>query len=362
MSDETLVSLAPYPNSILIPGESSISNSGPNSESSSGPNSESISILNEISNREAPQVLSDNELIGKIKNLACAERRLTKILIIHIAEFDQRKLYLKQAYGSLFEYLTNEIGYSDGAAQRRIDAARLSVSAPDIATKIENGSINLSQISYLQRACRQIKKDSGFFVPNSFRADIINSLENKNKAQSEVIVAQALQLPVLVSENVAKHQADRSVRIEMTFTEKEMESITQARHILSNKTGGTMKDTFVEMANSLVKANQIKINQNENENKLKLGEAEVSTATVAAGRAVGISTAIVAVPTKIRKTVLARDGSCQFKNKVTGKVCGSKFFLEADHIQPRFAGGSNALENLRMLCRKHNQYRYSANL
>ncbi|MFZ4404258.1 MAG: hypothetical protein ACOYOK_09175 [Pseudobdellovibrionaceae bacterium] len=31
-----------------------------------------------------------------------------------------------------------------------------------------------------------------------------------------------------------------------------------------------------------------------------------------------------------------------------------------DHIQPQFAGGNHAPENLRIYCRNHNTYRYHA--
>jgi 5-methylcytosine-specific restriction endonuclease McrA len=35
--------------------------------------------------------------------------------------------------------------------------------------------------------------------------------------------------------------------------------------------------------------------------------------------------------------------------------CGSKYALEIDHRRPRALGGTNALENLRLLCRSCNQ-------
>lgn len=40
-----------------------------------------------------------------------------------------------------------------------------------------------------------------------------------------------------------------------------------------------------------------------------------------------------------------------------GKLCGETRFLEVDHIQPYALGGSNKLENLRLLCSAHNALR-----
>jgi hypothetical protein len=49
------------------------------------------------------------------------------------------------------------------------------------------------------------------------------------------------------------------------------------------------------------------------------------------------------------------EGKCQFVDLETGKRCGSRYFLEIDHsIKPVALGGSNDLENLRLLCRGHN--------
>lgn len=82
------------------------------------------------------KMLTDNELNLTIKNLASEERKLTKDILLHIAEVDKRRLYLRMAYPSLYEYLTKEIGYSEGSAQRRIDAARLISKLPEVTNKI----------------------------------------------------------------------------------------------------------------------------------------------------------------------------------------------------------------------------------
>src|SRR5688572_7544683 len=103
--------------------------------------------------------LSNTELNQKVKTLAEQERKLTREIIEHIAEVDRRKLFLDMAFSSLFEYLTEEIKYSAGAAQRRIDAARLSQRIPELTLKIEDGSLNFSHLSKVQKICRQIKSD-----------------------------------------------------------------------------------------------------------------------------------------------------------------------------------------------------------
>lgn len=198
----------------------------------------------------ALQSLNDTELTDKIKSLAREERELTRNIIEHIAEIDRRKTFLVMAYSSLFEYLTNEIGYSEGAAQRRIDAARLLQRVPEVAEKIEVGTLNLAQISKLQRTMRLAKKD-GRKVELADQRAILEKLENRTGEQTDLILAKEFALPV-ETEARTHIQRDESVRVEITFSKEEMALINQARDILSNKTGGSLKETLLEMAGKIV--------------------------------------------------------------------------------------------------------------
>jgi endonuclease III len=201
--------------------------------------------------------LKDSELNAQIKSLVQTERQLLEQILLHIAEVDRRKLYLKMAYSSLFEYLTEEIGYSAASAQRRIDAARLSQKVPEVLTQIQEGSINLSQISKVQQIVRQIKKESGTTVPLEVQKTVIEKLENKGARETDLILAQEFQLKI---ETKDKHyiQRDESVRVELTFTKEEAELLEKARAILSHKTQGSLKETLLEMARKLVKASEPK--------------------------------------------------------------------------------------------------------
>ena len=64
------------------------------------------------------------------------------------------------------------------------------------------------------------------------------------------------------------------------------------------------------------------------------------------------------IPTQIKRLVWTRDqGQCTYICPETKKKCGSKHFLQIDHIHPYSLGGSSKLNNLRLLCAGHNQYR-----
>lgn len=177
--------------------------------------------------------LSNPELHASLKSFAARERKITHIVLLHIMELDNRKLYAEMAYSSLWEYLVEEIGYSSPAAQSRIDAARLMVQVPDLGQKIESGSMNLSQVGVLQKTFRQIKRITKVSVSADQKQKIVEKLENKTARETEVFLAKTFDLPVLVNEKV-KIQKDESTRYEITFSKEEAEILNQAQGLLSH--------------------------------------------------------------------------------------------------------------------------------
>ncbi|MDE0152017.1 MAG: HNH endonuclease signature motif containing protein [Bdellovibrionales bacterium] len=64
------------------------------------------------------------------------------------------------------------------------------------------------------------------------------------------------------------------------------------------------------------------------------------------------------IPAGIRRFIWTRDhGECSYICPETKRKCGSKHLLQIDHIHPYSLGGSSKLNNLRLLCAGHNQYR-----
>ena len=94
--------------------------------------------------------LSDSNLLSQTKLLVQKERKITVEVLEHLCEIDQRKLYLKRGFSSLFNYATKELGYSEGSTYRRINAMKLCREFPETAFKIQNGNLNLTTASQLQ--------------------------------------------------------------------------------------------------------------------------------------------------------------------------------------------------------------------
>jgi len=87
--------------------------------------------------------LSNDELIKKIKELRGEEKRILALLLEYLHELDNRKLYRELGYPSLFAFCTKALGYSEGAAFRRIAAARALSVCPELCHQIETGKLSL---------------------------------------------------------------------------------------------------------------------------------------------------------------------------------------------------------------------------
>ena len=65
------------------------------------------------------------------------------------------------------------------------------------------------------------------------------------------------------------------------------------------------------------------------------------------------------IPAAVRREVWRRDqGCCSYVDRHTGRRCGSRFFLELDHIVPVARGGAAEPGNLRLRCAAHHRYRH----
>ncbi len=95
------------------------------------------------------------------KNLVLKERALIGEIIAHLAEIETRKLYCDLMYHSLYDYCTEELGYTNDQAYRRISAMRLSKQLPQIKTKLENGSISLSSANMFSTLIKDSKMEKG---------------------------------------------------------------------------------------------------------------------------------------------------------------------------------------------------------
>ncbi len=360
--------------------------------------------------------LSNNQLVERMNRLVQTERKITHLVLSHIAEIENRRLFLEAGYSSMFEFLTKKFLYSESAAYRRLQAARLLKKVPEIVEKIEQGVLNLSQLSQVQSGIRQkekeIKKSFGIKPTGliSEAKQILNRIENKTQKESQVILAQEFDISIKNKET-ERLQKDESLKLELVFNIEQKEILHQARSLLSNKNPShNWVDLFVLLAKREVvkrvgkeKLNEeskqgmnAEFNQVKSENFIqgineesKPDVNEESKPKLEAKSEVKLdkkSKAIKSDPKKLQMPSMQFTGEapshllrrasplrkclpvqlkrnlfqkanycCEYLDQTTKNRCISKSFLEIEHIQPLAFGGSDDEKNLKILCRGHNQ-------
>ena len=301
--------------------------------------------------------VSNEVLLLRTENLVHTERKIMHLVLIHILEIMDRKLYADLGYDSMYTMITKKFGYSEPSALRRIDAAKLLKKVPEVADRINSGALNLSQAVQLQK-CLASEAMKGESVSETRTHEILEKLENCNGFETKQLLAQEFNMPLKVQE-IIRPQKDESVRLETTFTKVEFEELKNAKSLLSHIVhSGSWAEVITVMAR---KFNQPKVG--------KAASESASKSTSIKGFATepkGSKSESELAPSKItnrphvsvhlkRKLYAEAQGCCQYQS-LDGTRCGSKFQIQIDHVTPVTWGGKSSPENLRLLCRTHNLF------
>src|SRR6185295_11633151 len=88
--------------------------------------------------------LTDSDLTSGLFNSIARDRASTVHVLVHIAEFDKRKLFRPAAFPSMIVYCERKLHLPRGAAFKRITVARKAREVPELFVAVEDGRLNLS--------------------------------------------------------------------------------------------------------------------------------------------------------------------------------------------------------------------------
>lgn len=343
--------------------------------------------------------LSDSQLIKRLDALVQKERETTLDILAHLIEMDRRSLYLGRGYGSLFEYCTRHLGYSESAASRRIKTARCIRDFPEIYKMLSKNELNLSTVAKLSsilseenknillkevrcRSSRQVDAIIARYRPMTALRDRVRPVYIKKSAyapgissesESDVIKNSLSQSTHSIIKNhcdstpksdkiltadvggrtfttFAKqhHQASvlaKKYKIEFAVNPDFIKKLDEAKAILSKKypKGFAFEQLFEEMLDEYLEKHspKRKIRRRQNRNKQKNYQRSKQSRHI---------------PKAVRDEVFARDESrCTFVGS-DGMRCNSTWNLQIDHIEPYAKGGDHKINNLRLLCGWHNRH------
>ena len=95
--------------------------------------------------------LSDKEVVAQMKLLREKEKEVLHELLLYIGEVHERGLYRDLGFSSLYSYLRDGLGYSNGGACRRSKVALCIRQYPEVYDALVEGELTLSTACELSK-------------------------------------------------------------------------------------------------------------------------------------------------------------------------------------------------------------------
>jgi hypothetical protein len=324
--------------------------------------------------------LDDATLMQRVQALLARDHRTCALLLAHLGEVDARGLYRNASYSSMFGYCIGALHMSESEAALRIRVARLARQYPEVLNHVERGELHLSALRVLAPV-----------LDDNNHGQLLRSAVHKTKAEVEALVAElapkpdAPQLvrklpapkPVAQSDseqpdllstsclpNVmtaapmpvaapprrpAARPAKAPVtplgqeryRIQLTASQALHDKLKQAQELLRHRVPNGDVATVVELALERL------VRDLKKERFAQTDRPRKPRATP--------NTDSRHIPHAVRREVAERDGEqCTFVS-ADGRRCTETGMLEFDHQDAFARGGLSTPDNVRLLCRAHNQ-------
>jgi hypothetical protein len=336
--------------------------------------------------------LADHVLVRDLVALASKDRLTTAALLAHLAEVDDRKLYLPAAYPSMYLYCVRELRMSEDTAFKRIRVARIARQFPAIFSALADGRLNMCGVALL--APHLTPK-----LPREAAEDLLAAAANKANPEIEQLLAERFpqpDVPTLVHslaapgtideltlQPVAESDSQQAVRPVVPSTgsnamisleplaspnesRAKLTPLSLGRFALQLTVNQTTHD-LLRYAQSLLghtlpsgdvsqvieRALVVLVEKLEKQKFAKCARSrpDLSSGRVPRGVAKGRH-----VPADVRRTVWERDdGQCTFVSD-RGHRCEARTRLEFDHIDEVARGGQTNVAGIRLRCRAHNQF------
>ncbi len=355
--------------------------------------------------------LSDALLLEGLARLADDDRLTNARLLAHIAEVQRRRLYLEHGCSSMYRYCVDRLGMSADVAYKRVRAARAARRCPAILPAIADGRLHLSGVSLLAKhltrenarellaaaehksrrgierllVCR-FPREAAVATPGTAAAPVPTPHRGADRATPETAVGPAA-LPFGDVMPASQEQAPGPVRsadaslmacaathygrarispigpgaseLVALLSDEACAQLEASRDLLAHAVPSGDLAEVLERAIALQYARLLKRRCGATDRPRTSTDADGAADQVRTGddsAAPRASSNRRRIPNAVLRAVWERDGGrCTFTS-ADGHRCEERSRLELDHVVPVARGGQSTVENLRLLCRAHNQH------
>jgi hypothetical protein len=171
----------------------------------------------------------------KFRELVREERLKTNEVLRMINEFAKSKGYYSLGHSSLFDWLVRGHGYSESAAYRRIEAARVIAELPEISNQLESGEVSLTQVAKVQSAVRAQERATKSKISTTAKSAAIKAIGGKPRLQAELTLMDLFPAAQATASLDRTHVVNNETfRISFNVSKVIFDDLTRAKEILSH--------------------------------------------------------------------------------------------------------------------------------
>jgi len=308
-------------------------------------------------------------------------------VLAYVAEYDARKLWVAKGYSSMFRYCLGVLNFSEDAACRRIQAARVGRRFPVILDAIASGRVHLTAINLLAP-----------HLTHENVEELLAAADHHSKADIEQLIACRFPMPDLPTRigpiaqvGAVASESSQSSSLLLTPASpsagSKPDTVPQALPVNDSQSlsaPARMNETAAARVKPL-SADSVGI---QGSVRWATHEKLLRLASLCGHRLNDLDAFLSAmcdvaipvferrkfaasdrprtpskpaknprtIPAYVKRAVWRRDGGCCTFVAADGHRCEARDHLEFDHVDPIAQGGLPTIRNVRLRCRAHNQY------
>jgi len=289
---------------------------------------------------------SQLEKIHEQALLAASEfKQAEKKLLLALNEVEKNSVHLRLGFSSLFQYAVSSLGLSEAVAYNAIAVARKMREVPELEAQVSEIGIS------------KVRKIVSVLTAENQSEWILKAKTLSSRALEKEVVKVR---PQAAAPERSRYVSEKRLGLSLGVSEELMLKLRRAQDQASQSLGrpATLEDTLEQMTtfylkhkDPLEKARRVIAKKGVQESDTRKNDTLNKRFTGTVGRA--------PIPKAIEHQVRLRDqNQCQAP-KAAGGICGSRRSIDLHHITPVSQGGTNAPENLVVLCRAHHRLTHS---
>ncbi len=326
------------------------------------------------------QSIPDDDLLRRLAELMRQSRRVEADIVAHIAEVDERRLYAREAFPSMFAYCTDVLHLSEAEAYLRISAARASREHPMLLTMLADGRLHLTAIAKLaprltrenrdglleratHRSKRQIEEQIAEIAPRPDVPAVVRRLPGRRtppaldpdpplELRPDGVAAREPAArrddpppspPVVQPLSPGRYKVQFTASAEFHYKLERLQALMGSKGLDGNLVA-VIEQAVTE------KLERLEAGRLAPTKAARKGPAEAHETPI------GSSSSSRHIPAAVQRAVRERDGDrCRYVDE-QGRRCKERNRLEFHRRHPFGLGGDHSVSNIRLMCRAHNAY------